>query len=195
MVLPFLVVFFPLSQWRQGMLAILLYELGMTAWLLWDHGERGRPFEGRRGRAALWLAVIGMGVAAGPLLHFLWPYLGLDGRWDLLRAEYGLNGWRWSAFLILFAIPNPILEERVWRGHLGGTGLGVETADFAFALYHVAVLMVFVSRPWALLGGVVLLAAAWVWRWAAATSGGLLLPTLSHLAASIGIALVLILRG
>jgi hypothetical protein len=196
MLLPYAVVALGLYGLRQGLLAIALYDLGMAAWLLAVR-RRGRPLALTRGKVepGVLLGLLGLGAAAGPLLHLLWPVLSLDPGWEALRADAGLIGWRWSAFLLLFAVPNPVLEELVWRGSLGGDRRGPDASDLAFGLYHVLVLCYFVAWPWALLTGVALALAAWVWRRVAGASGGLLVPTLSHLAASLSLAFVLQRHG
>jgi len=196
MLLPYLAVFIGIYRLSNGLLAILLYLAGMCLWLYAVPGRKAAPSLRHGGRGAgVTLAVVVFGAAGGALLHLLWPVLGLEPRWDFLRASLGLIGWRWSGFLLAFAIPNAILEEVVWRGHLAGTGRGIEPGDLAFALYHALVLRYFLSWPWVLGAVAGLVLAAWAWRRLARTTGGLLLPALSHASAATSLALVLYLHS
>jgi len=196
MLLPYAAVVVGLYGLRQGFLAIVVYELGMLAWLLAMRGRSTRlPLGPGVVNAGVTLSLLVTGAAAGPLLHLLWPVLGLDTSWEALRAGAGLTGWRWSGFLFLFVFPNPILEELVWRGSLGEERRGPGVSDVAFSLYHVLVLGYFVAWMWALLGGVAICLAAWVWRRAARATNGIFLPILSHFATSASLGLTLYLHG
>jgi hypothetical protein len=196
MSLPYLSVLVGMYWLSNGLLAIALYMAGMGVWLLVVPGTKTKPSLRRGGRGAgITLAIVVFGAAGGALLHLLWPVLGLEPRWEFLRATLGLTGWRWPIFLLGFAIPNAILEEAVWRGRLAGTGRGLETGDLAFALYHALVLRYFLAWPWVLTAVVMLVLTAWVWRRVARATGGLLLPTLSHTAAATSLSLVLYLHS
>jgi len=196
MLLPYAAVAVGLYGFRQGLLAIVLYELGMLAWLLAMRGRSTRlPLGPGVVNPGVTLSLLVTGAAAGPLLHVLWPVLGLDTSWEALRSGVNLTGWRWSGFLLLFVFPNPVLEELVWRGSLGEERRGPAVSDATFSLYHVLVLGYFVGWAWALLGGIAIGLAAWTWRRTSRTTGGILLPILSHFAASVSLGLTLYLHG
>jgi hypothetical protein len=131
-----------------------------------------------------------LGGSAGVLLYFLWPFLGNLQNLRTYLASIGLTSATWPFFLAYFCLVNPWLEECFWRGYLGSPSKSLTAMDLLFAGYHLLVLYGIISLGWLVLTAVVLTLTAWLWRQTARASGGLLIASLSHLAADLSVLLV-----
>ncbi len=127
-------------------------------------------------------------LSAGALILWLWPIAALDGLDLTTELEtIGLGGALWYVMCHYAFFVNPWLEEALWRGFLGAKTKVPTFVDFAFAGYHVLVLVQFVKWPWVIVGAILLVAGSWLWRRLSHRFGGLAVPALTHLAADIGI--------
>ena len=129
-------------------------------------------------------------LAGGVLLLFL-PMMQPEGSplSSSLQA-LGLTGDTWILFMLYFTIVHPVLEEIFWRDYLVENNSRYPIAlDFAFAGYHILVLVWFVTISWVALAFVVLCAASWIWRITADRNNGLLIPIVSHSIADLSVVL------
>jgi hypothetical protein len=178
---------------RSAWVAFFLYHAGIVALSFRDEAWK-RLFRGWRAGPALGAAAFGL--SGGVLLFLLAPAAGVDAaRLGPPLARLGLTGGAWLGFVLYHALVNPWLEEAYWRGALGSADRRPALGDALFAGYHVPVLVLFLDRPWVVPSFLLLFTAAWVWRRMASSSGGLLLPALSHVAADTGIMAVAYLRS
>ncbi len=126
---------------------------------------------------------------AGLVLFLFLPIMQPDGcPLSTSLDALGLTGDTWILFMLYFSIVHPILEEIFWRDYLVNTNSRYPiTLDFAFAGYHILVLVWFVTIPWVALAFVVLCAASWIWRITADRNNGLLIPIVSHAIADLSV--------
>ena len=88
--------------------------------------------------------------------------------------------------IFYFGLVHPLFEQIHWAPLRESTPL----AHLAFAGYHMLVLYSLLTVPWLALCFVVLVAASWLWQRMVRESGSLLLPIASHVAADLGIIIV-----
>ena len=123
-----------------------------------------------------------------PIIFFLWGHMQLEGApLNSTLAKFGLHGTSWLLFIIYFSTAQPFLEELYWRGYLQGNHKHFSWTDFAFAGYHILVLVWFIKLPWLIIAFIVLAAAAYTWRHIASKLDGLMVPLISHIVADISI--------
>ncbi|MEX2606682.1 MAG: CPBP family glutamic-type intramembrane protease [Kiritimatiellia bacterium] len=121
-----------------------------------------------------------------PLLHFLWPYMALPAvEVSGLLSDCGLTGGTAWVFALYSVTIHPILEETFWRGMLPDHAL----SDALFAGFHVVVLAPLIHAGWLPVVFGVLWTASGIWRYLARSTGGLLLPVLTHAIADLGVLL------
>ncbi len=190
--LPYLAVITGLYCLHSAWAAVLIYDVGMLAVLVTRRFNWNRMFRGWKWRMATTLIIVGM--LAGPAILVLQEWLfGSSGdavvslRSSLVALGLDTRSWLWLA--IYFPVVNPFLEEAFWRGELISTGARVTVADVAFAGYHVLVLLQFTHIAAAVVAGILILGAAFVWRHCALRYHGLAVPFVSHLAANLAIIL------
>ena len=90
-------------------------------------------------------------------------------------------------FFAWYSVVNPWLEELYWRGYQGSALRRPSVRDVLFGGYHVLVLVLLVEWPFAVLAGVALAFAAWLWRQVTRRFEGLLVPVATHTLADLGI--------
>jgi uncharacterized protein len=190
--LPYLAVCIGLFLVRNAWFTLLGYHVGIIL-ILSVEKQWAQARKLFRMQRILWsLGAILFGALGGGLLYFLWPYLGIHSfNFNASLTKLGLNGRDWIAFILYFSLINPWMEELYWRGYLGSDKRGPILADGYFSGYHLIVLGMYVGLPWLLVSFIVLGVAAWLWRQFARSTGGLLLPVLSHLAADLSLILVI----
>lgn len=186
---PYVAVLIGMYLLSSGWAAMLLYHAGVLLVLfsLKEKTDSSALLRGwNMGAATLSIVCLGSGV----VLFLLWPIIAADADGSVLTqklADLGLSGFSWLGFTVYYALVNPWLEELYWRGVLGSKSKRPAASDFLFAGYHVLVLIKFVPWFWALFAAVTLVATAWIWRQIANRYGGLLVPTVAHLAADASI--------
>lgn len=186
-VVPYVAVLVGLYALHSAWAAMLLYHAGIVAFWI-AVGREPSPRVLRTGfRASLAIPLVVAALAAGPLIWLAWPRAAIDPDMAAQLARFGLSGPSLVAFAVYAAIANAPLEELYWRGLIAAGSPRPAPADALFAGYHVIVLWLVVDWPFALAAALVLAAAAWLWRIAAARCGGLAVPYLSHLAADLAV--------
>ncbi len=187
--LPYLAVAIGLYLLHSAWLAMLLYHTGIILFLIiWAKDNLGlqQLFLG------LNLKILSVAIVicslSGIIIYYLWCFMALDNI-DVALTEYGLAGLSWYLFVIYFSIANPLLEELFWRKLLYEKGIFGFLLDVAFAGYHVLVLHLFINWLWVFLAFLLLVSAAWTWRYLFNSLNGLAVPWLSHTVANISIIL------
>lgn len=124
----------------------------------------------------------------GPAIYLLLP---LSVRPDLPLANFlgsvGLSQWRYPLFALVFCAVNPALEEAFWRGAFRASPRRLSWTDFAFAAYHIPVVIMAVNIPLTALSFLILIFTAWSFRILKHKTNGLATPYLVHLIADISI--------
>lgn len=160
-------------------LAILAYHAQILWW------SRGRFPRLARPRSTPLAAFVLVSALAGPILYFLLPFVPHVDLSSWL-ARNGLSGAALVAMVFYYGLVHPFLEQSHWAPLRERT----QFAHLAFAGYHVLVLCSLLTSPWLAACFVLLTGASWMWQRMARDSGGLLLPVASHLAADLGIVVV-----
>jgi len=189
---PYVAVLIGLWVLKNAWVAILLYHLGITMFLI--AGDRKSLLKGVCTGWNSTVAVLSvvMSVAIFPIIFFFWKYMQSESiPLNCTLENFGLHGTSWLLFMIYFSTVQPIVEEIYWRGYLECGHKCFSWADFAFAGYHIFVLAWFMKVPWLVTAFVVLLIAAYVWRGIVSKLEGLMVPLLSHVVADISIIAVI----
>ncbi len=126
-------------------------------------------------------------VSSGLILFFARSYLNISPNLSVDLASLGLTSAAWPGFITYFALVNPWIEEYFWRGYLNDPSRLPAPVDFAFAGYHLLILYGKTSWPWIAISFLVLAAVAWLWRQVSRKTRGLLIASLSHMAADLSI--------
>ena len=157
-------------------LAILAYHAQILFW--WSRAPRNA--RGPDERKTLFLAF--PFALAGPLLYFLLPVITRTPLASWL-STYHLSGLSLVILIPYFGLVHPVIEQIHWHQ------LREETvwAHPMFAGYHMIVLSSLLSLPWLLLCFVVLFLASLCWKYMAQITKGLVVPTISHILADLGI--------
>jgi hypothetical protein len=160
-------------------LAILAYHVQILIWSRHEVFKMRRPSSNRIMLMAL------PAVVAGPLLYFLLPYIT---RVDISvwLKDYHLSSISLGVMVFYFGIIHPCLEQIHWAQLREKTCI----AHFMFAGYHMLVLSSLLTLPWLVLCFCVLATASYIWMHMARQANSLVLPTLSHILADLGIVLV-----
>jgi len=124
---------------------------------------------------------------SGVILYLVWPVLGAPKDLSVKLAALGLSSTSWPLFIGYFVLINPWLEEYFWRGYLGSLAKGLAQIDFIFAGYHLLVIYDKISWGWLLPAFAALIFGGWLWRQVTRDSQGLLVSSLSHMAADFSI--------
>ena len=88
---------------------------------------------------------------------------------------------------------NPWFEESFWRGMFGENNKELIWTDLVFVGYHMLVLALFITWYWLPLVFIALTLVGWFWRKLSSEYNGLLLPTVSHVAADASIMIMIYL--
>jgi membrane protease YdiL (CAAX protease family) len=115
--------------------------------------------------------------------HLVFPTLPVE------LASIGLTSATWPWFIAYFVLVNPWIEEYFWRGYLNNPSRRPAPVDFAFAGYHLLILYGKTNWLWIVISFLVLAAVAWLWRQVSRKTKGLLIASLSHMAADFSILL------
>lgn len=183
---PYFAVGIGLFGFRSGWLAILLYHAGMITFLALD-GNRP-PFRTiLQGWHRTWAWLIPFCATGGVAIYLLWPWMQQQADLNALLSDYGLTGWKWTAFLFYYSIIHPPLEQYYWRGYLGNDSKRLRIEDAGFSGYHFMTMICFVQWPWALLTFFILTGVAWLWRQSVRETRGLRIAVLTHLIADISV--------
>ncbi len=185
---PYVAVLVGMYVFNSAWLAILLYHLGVVAFLfcrkpknLWQ-----RMWAGTK---SPWL-IPGLLVCAmaAPAVYFMWPWFAVSEfilpEW---LARYGLTGWAWLLLIPYFSLVHPVLEEIHWRGISPERATGICWQDLLFAGYHMLVLFQLIRWPWLFLIFGILAGSSVFWRWVAGRFGGYGLPILTHTVADVAV--------
>lgn len=192
-VVPYAAVLVGLYALGNAWVAVIGYHLGIAC-VITAAGSWRRARDLLRGwsvRATL--ALVPVFLAAGVAIYLAWPVARLEQVDPATAlAELGLD--RGALWLFAwYSLINPWLEELYWRGFLYRETRRPAACDLLFGGYHVLVLLLLVEWPFAVLAGVALAAAGWVWRLLVRRYDGLLVPVLTHLAADVAIVTAVIL--
>ena len=125
--------------------------------------------------------------SSGVLLYYSRPLLGLPETFSTDLAALGLTLSAWPKFIAYFALVNPWLEEYFWRGYLNSPAEGLAPVDFFYAGYHVLVFYDRINLRASLIALAGLLFIGWLWRRLSRESSGLLVSSISHMAADLSI--------
>lgn len=168
----------------QPLLAVAVYHVGIVFLIRRHPTVLSGLLQG--GKMPVLLGMSLLCLAVWPLLVALWPYVSLPGTdlADVLR-QWGLQGNLVLGFMIYSVTVHPVLEELFWRGlmpdHVG--------SDMLFAGFHVLVLILFLQGPWVVFGFGVLFLGSFLWRRIVHSTGGLMIPVVSHAVADLAIIL------
>lgn len=135
------------------------------------------------------LGCVSLSVSSGLTLFFARSYLDISPNLSTDLASIGLTSAAWPGFIAYFALVNPWIEEYFWRGTLNNPSRLPAPVDFAYAGYHLLILYGKTSWPWIAFSFLVLAAVAWLWRQVSRKTRGLLIASLSHMAADLSILL------
>lgn len=184
-------IFSGLYVFKSAWIAILAYHFVIVLILAIDRpvGLWKKITSGWNHKQGILLALF-CSLAGGVLLLFL-PMMQPDGcPLSSSLQVLGFSGDTWILFMLYFSIVHPVLEEIFWRDYLVENNSRYPMVlDFAFAGYHILVLVWFVTLPWVALAFVVLSAASWVWRITSDRYNGLLIPIVSHAIADLSVIL------
>jgi membrane protease YdiL (CAAX protease family) len=185
--LPYVAVLIGLYLFHSAWIVLIIYHGGII--LLLQKEKQWKTVQQLfKGWITRWgLLLIVLGLLAGVSFQILWPILGLQETLSKNMIAFHLEGWSFFLWTAYFFLMNPFFEEAFWRGYLGNNASNVVANDFWFAGYHVLVLLFFIPALWCLIAFFCLAATAWLWRRIVTKSGGLLMPTLSHLAADVSV--------
>jgi membrane protease YdiL (CAAX protease family) len=185
---PYIAVLVGLYVLKNGWVAIGLYHLGITVFLV-ASGSGGLLKKVCTGWNSITAAAgIVIPVMIIPAIFIFWKYMQLENMpLNTALANFGLSGTSWLFFMIYFSTVQPFLEELYWRGYLESGRKYFSWTDLAFAGYHILVLAWFIKLPWLVIAFIVLAGAAYVWRYMAARLEGLIVPLLSHIIADVSI--------
>ena len=185
---PYIAVLIGMFAFHNAWLTILLYHLGVVAFLTYrkPEGLRRRMWAGIKSPMLLpGMLVCAM---AAPVVYFMWPSFAVSEsilpEW---LAHYGLTGWAWLLLIPYFSLIHPIMEEVHWRGISPGRFVGICWQDLVFAGYHVLVLFQLIRWPWLILVFGILVGSSIFWRWTADRFGGYAPAILTHAAADAGV--------
>ena len=186
--IPYVAVLVGIYGLGSGWAAILLYHVGALIALRRGDTTSLRSAARSGWRAGPIVASSLIGAGGGVLLYLLWPFVEREGATLAQRVgDLGLGGASWWLFVIYFASVHPVVEELLWRVYLGSRIKRVTLTDFAFAGYHVLVLVMFLDPIWVVLCFTVLAAASWALRLLCARYEGLGVAIASHAVADAGI--------
>jgi membrane protease YdiL (CAAX protease family) len=189
---PYIAVLLGLYVFKNAWLTLALYHAGIILILAHEKqlGHIHTLFKG--GTIPMGILLSGFGLIAGLLFYFLWPTLGLQETLSNNMTSFQLTGISFYAWTLYFFLVNPFFEEIFWRGYLGSEKKWPVLNDFLFAGYHVLVLLFFIPLLWTIIAFVALSITSWFWRLVQNRYGGLLLPTISHLAGDLSVMAVCI---
>jgi len=185
---PYIAVLVGLYVLKNAWIAIGLYHLGITVFLV-AGGKGSLPKRVCTGWNSIMAAVgIVIPVIIIPAIFIFWQYMRLENlHLSTALANFGLGGTSWLFFMIYFSTVQPFLEELYWRGYLENDCKYFSWTDLAFAGYHILVLAWFIKLPWLVIAFIVLAGAAYIWRYTASRLEGLIVPLLSHIVADVSI--------
>lgn len=187
-VFPYMIMAAGLYWLKSAWLAFLAYH-AFILFVLWKEGKKGdlrllvNGWSWKVGLGALVFGLVG-----GVLVLTLAPFAGIHA--ESLSgplSSLGLVGVWWLLFVCYHFLVNPWFEELYWRKIKGSKTNKISFGDVAFAGYHVLVLNLFLNKYWTILGFVILIIAAWFWRFLARRYKGFLMPVISHMAADASI--------
>ena len=128
----------------------------------------------------------------GPVAFLLLPYMTPGVELSEWLARFGLSGWTLWMIIPYFGIVHPLLEQAHWQ-ELRGLGL---RAHLAFAGCHMLVLCGLLHPAWLVVCFTVLFGASATWAYLDGRSqSGLLLQSLGHILADMGIVVAAVLRA
>ncbi len=185
---PYVAVLIGLYVLKNAWIAIGLYHFGIIVFLI--AGDRNSLLKRVCTGWNSTMATVGivMSVMIFPIIFFFWGQMQLESMpLKSALANFGLHGTSWFFFMIYFSTVQPFLEELYWRGYLENNRKYFSWTDFAFAGYHIFVLAWFIKLPWLVIAFVVLIVAAYLWRYIASKLEGLVVPLLSHIVADVSI--------
>ncbi|MBK7771533.1 MAG: CPBP family intramembrane metalloprotease [bacterium] len=187
----------------------LLYAAGgcvLVPWLLlggrFPAGRGGLPFSTKMARA--WRGELALAVLFGPVFLVIYaavrPWLGPISDYRTRAAALGLDLGEPFAWLLLFAVFNPWLEEWWWRGQATprccaafGRGPGLALVTGAFAAWHMVLLGALFPWPLMLARVVLIAAASLLWSHLALARGSWRATWVAHLAADLAMVALFVL--
>ena len=188
--MPFISVGFGIFVVKNAWAAILAYHFCI---LLILFVEKYRPswrrlFRG--GNTGMSFVSFLIGLVSGVTLYLAGTGLfSLPQDFTIKLNQFGLTGSQWMPFILYYSLVNPFMEEIYWRGYLGSATAQITWSDICYAGYHPLVILQFAPWPIAIGAFIVLVGAAWVWRYWIRKYNGMLLPFVMHTAADISIIL------
>ncbi len=185
---PYVSVLVGMYVFHSAWLAVLLYHLGVVAFVVCRKPENiwQRMWAGTKSPLLI-PGLIGYAMVA-PVVYFMWPWISVsDSILPEWMARYGLTGAAWLLMIPYFSLVHPILEEIHWRGISPEKVNGICWQDLVFAGYHVLVLFQVIDWLWLFLVFGILAGSSVFWRWSAGKFGGYGLPILTHAVADAGV--------
>ena len=194
---PYIAVLIGLYILQNAWVAIGLYHFGIIVFLI--YGDRNGLLKSVCTGWDPIMAVVGvaMSVMVFPIIYFFWGHMQLEGApLNSVLVNFGLHGTSWFLFMIYFSTVQPLVEELYWRNYLKCGDEYLSWTDLAFAGYHIFVLVWFIKWYWLVIAFIVIVAAAYIWRYLASKFEGLIVPLLSHAVTDMSIVVVVyILRN
>ncbi|MCD4760169.1 hypothetical protein K8R33_04755 [archaeon] len=193
LLVPYVAMILGLYIFHSGWLAFIIYHVLILIVMYFTKtlNQWKNLFKGWNTKIAI-LATI-FGLVGGIILYLLAPMAGIRETITTNLSLIGLSGIPWLLFIIYHLAINSWFEESYWRGTFGSKKKGLVFTDVIFAGYHMLVLALFLKWHWIALSFVILTIAAWFWRQLVTKYEGLLLPTISHIAADASIMIVVYL--
>ncbi|MBM4130243.1 CPBP family intramembrane metalloprotease [bacterium] len=165
-------------------------------------GRGGLPFAPAARRS--WRGEMALAVLFGPVFLALYvavrPWLGPISDYQARAAALGLDLHEPWAWLLLFAVFNPWLEEWWWRGQATprccaafGRAGGLALPTAGFAAWHAVLLGALFPWPLMLVRVALIAAASLLWSHLALMSGGWRATWVAHLAADLAMVALFVL--
>lgn len=134
-----------------------------------------------------------LGLMGGVGVWLLWPYIGISDHYhaNLTRLGMMAGNFSWPLFIVYFGLINPFIEESFWRYLLTSPARGPALVDFAFAGFHIIILVLFIGPFWWLVSLLILATVGWLWRTITRLTGSLLPVIIFHIFADFSIVWVI----
>jgi hypothetical protein len=185
--IPYVLVLLGLFWWQNAWLAVLGFHGALITILFIDKPSIPILTLIRSNSLPMLIGAVVLCGLSGVVLYLAWPLLGASKDLSVKLAALGLSPTSWPLFIGYFVLVNPWLEEYFWRGYLGSLTGGLAQIDFLFAGYHLLVIYDKISWGWLAPAFAALVFGGWLWRQATRKSNGLLVSSLSHMAADFSI--------
>jgi len=186
--IPTVAVLIGLYVFSNGWLTIAIYYTAVPVYIIATRQVKVFTHLTRGVNARLILLAASIFALSGPAAYLALP---LAARSDTSLIDFlnaiGLGEWRYLVLAVIFCTVNPVLEETFWRGTFRTDPDKLSWTDFAFAAFHIPVVLKVATLPLAIVCLAVLVLAGRFLRYLTHKTQGLATPYLVHLTADISI--------